>query len=185
MIKTINKQLKIAVVLEIQAEINRESELIKRHEMVAGFIELNEGKPVSKRIETWLNNKYPDYCFRFEKMSSLVHVIVWKGDMRNESRHLIAYNDEPFYKLGSFDDIHSGFRYYDNASGKAAINRNIKRKAFIDEKGDVTALCAAFLASREAIKIYDSLLAKTECEFILKEALDNIAWSYERSVRND
>lgn len=165
------KEMKINIVVALNEEIALEAEGIKRHEMIAAYIKAHEGQSINKRIETALAKQYPQYCFALKRLGSLIQLHIWQGTMKNETSHLLGYDSEPTYSLGTYNVSHSGFEYYDCCHGGSAKERNATREAFIQAPGKLNNLVDSFLAAQAQYAVADALLEESGSRYALKEVL--------------
>jgi len=118
---------------KIQAEIDREQINIDVHDHLVKILTKFEGKAVSKRIATAVQNDLPKGFIRasMHYIASMTYVRLYSDSCKYEDRidFFLCYDSDKTFRIGN---PNSGFQYYNTCNGQAARERNEKRIALLN-----------------------------------------------------
>lgn len=158
----------------IQAKIDDEARDVYIHTEIVRVLEKMEGKLISQRIATALNKLHPDWTVHFEPSHSMFHLKIWGGDtgktFDNRVSVLLGYRSEPTIRVNEASDSR-GFEYFDCCNGSAAIERNKKRLALIEDPDKLKALLKAINAYNQALASIEALTDNIPDEFSIQREL--------------
>jgi hypothetical protein len=169
------KELSATIEAKICESMDSEAIGIRRHEAIKIALKDWEDKKITERVVKKIAIHLPiGATVHLQKIGSLIQIVIWeKGYGKDMTTHLLAYDSNPFFKTGASDKQHSGFEYYDNRHGYAAIKRNEARSKF-KNSDKIDDLAKAMLAKAELDEKVDSLLNNSECSYELKEIQETL-----------
>ena len=144
----------------IQTQIDHEQIAIDVHDHLVKILPKFEGKPVSKRIATFVNGNLPKGFIRAEisHIASMTHLNIIAPKYDDTLRFLLCYDSDTTFRIGHYDEQYSGFTYYNNCYGNAAKERNKERENVYRQAIKIAGIANSYaIAKEQAKQAHDAL----------------------------
>lgn len=143
----------------IEADIAREQIGIDLFNQLVEIFKPFEGKKISKRLATAIEKALPDYTVSYSTDYGHYSIRIWGNGIDFNERYdfLIGYESNPYYNEGPHEESHSGFRDFSGRYGFHAEERNVKRKAYLEDDSELSYLSNAIEDYKEAVGKLNSI----------------------------
>lgn len=121
------------------------------------------GKKISQRMITTLNKNLPAGFKRanLTRIASLIQVVLIPDNYDDKLTFLLGYeSNNPIFSIGSAGIEHSGFAYYNNCYGGAAIERNKIRRRLLSKSIKMAGLANTYVTGKAIADVAKAELIK-------------------------
>jgi hypothetical protein len=142
----------------IQKDIEGELKNLAYFNQLVKVFKPFEGKKITKRMETAVKIVLPDRVVHLSKAHGMFNMEIWGADIARDDRlsFFMGYDSDPIYREGDAEKRLSGFRYFSCCYGSAAIERNEKRRDFLEDSAKLKELARLFDNYKEAVSGLDN-----------------------------
>lgn len=167
---------------EIQKNIDHEQNVINVYNHLITVLKPFEDKRVTQRMATAVEKNLPSGYERayLTTMAGMTHLVVVPKIYDNNIRFLLCYNDNPIFKIGIYNERHSGFACFNNCYGQAAEDRNVERRIMLSKAIKLAGIANTFAKAVKAVRNAESELndiahfsVQYEMTKILKMKIEN------------
>lgn len=143
----------------IEVDIAREQIGIELFNQLVEIFKPFEGKKISRRLATAIEKALPEHTVSYNTDYGHYNIRIWGNGIDFNERYdfLIGYDNNPYYREGTHEENHSGFRDFSGYYGFHAEERNKKRKEYLENDSDLSYISEAIEDYKEAVGKLNSI----------------------------